>query len=105
MSGLRFLYTSRHNIREVIADMKKNSKALAKCIATFVMTASMVLGTIPFSSAAAEPEGYQGPVISSKDQQKINTSLAAFGEEMKQQHGLYNLPMGGRYVNGVRLPE
>ncbi|MBO4578668.1 MAG: InlB B-repeat-containing protein [Clostridiales bacterium] len=39
--------------------MKKNSKALAKCIATFVMTASMVLGTIPFSSAAAEPEGFR----------------------------------------------
>ena len=38
--------------------MKKNSKALAKFIATFVMTASMVLGTIPFSSAAASPEGF-----------------------------------------------
>ena len=39
--------------------MKKSSKAITKCMATFVMTAAMVLVAIPFSSAAAEPEGFR----------------------------------------------
>ena len=51
----------------------KKFKTLTKCIATFMMTAAMVLGTIPFSSEAASIEGFRW--LGRDGSAQVNTGL------------------------------